>query len=150
MDAPLLTIKLFLEAFGTFILSASISLSTKFEGKDQQIVYALYFTGVFTAYYVAKAVSGAHLNPSTTAAVYLVKLEKIEKTNKTKKYLLYAVWQLIGAAGACFVSGYLNKGNIFAFKIREKITFFNAFLIETLCSFLCNYLFLCLSIILII
>ena len=145
----LTVIKVGMEFFGTFIVSASINFSTIYYLNYQEIHWALLFTGIFSAIYITKDISGAHLNPSTTLALLLVRdkqnIININKPKEQKMYILYFMSQIAGAFFSCFLSAFFNKNNIFKFSFCSNIRASNVFLSEILCGFLYNYTYLCLS-----
>ena len=144
----LLIIKLFMEFLGTFIISASFNFSTIY-GFKQDLDWVLIFTGFFSAIYITKEISGAHLNPSTTVAVLTTKnkenIIEIEKQKELKLYVFYFISQILGAFFSCFLASTFNKKKIFNFGFNSNVRISNVFLSEVLCGFIYNYTFLCLS-----
>ena len=138
-----------MEFLGTFIISASLNFSTKYYSNYQEMHWALLFTGVFSAIYISKEISGAHLNPSTTLALMLAREKEniidINKPKEQKMYVLYCTSQIAGAFLSCFLSALFNKNHLFKLAIGKNIRVSNAFAAEVLCCFIYNYTYLCLS-----
>lgn len=129
-----------MEFFGTLILSLSINLSTAYSSAGQNGNWLLIFAGFFTAVTWTREISGGHLNPSVSTAVYFSK----EYSKKENNFLVgYYVSQILGATTACLLSFYLYEGNIFQLKISNLASPSQAFLAEVISTFFFVYCILC-------
>ena len=148
---PQLRFKCVMECLGTFILSAGINLSTIYSINDdnnntqnvtQRAQPILLFLAFFAAVQVSRAISGGHLNPAVTIAVYLSKPQK-ERNKETMQWYILA--QITGAVVACLLSWLFYNGNILKLSIViEQSNQFWGFCIEMIatfvfcCSILCQ------------
>ncbi|MFM2414444.1 MAG: Aquaporin [Candidatus Parcubacteria bacterium] len=102
------------EAFGTFILSLLVALSIKAGGSDAipTAVLAAATVGIFV--YTIGGISGTHLNPAVTLALFVQK--KLTQTDA----LYYVAAQMIGG----IIAGAVVHGSK-VFTALAKITSFN-------------------------
>ena len=154
---PQLRFKCVMECIGTFILSAGINLSTIYYSvsddnnnnntpqQQQRGQPILLFLAFFAAIQVSRGISGGHLNPAVTIAVYLSKPPK-ERNNVQKENMQwYILSQITGAVIACLLSWLFYNGNILKLSIIiEQSNQFWGFCIEMIatfvfcCSILCQ------------
>lgn len=140
---PQLRFKCALECIGTFILSAGINLSTVFSLDtatnliSTQSQPILLFLAFFAAVQISRPISGAHLNPAVTIAVYLSKPSK-ERNNFHKETMQwYILSQITGAVIACLLSWICYNGNIVKLSlIIEQSNQFWGFCIEMIATFI--------------
>ena len=147
---PQLRFKCFMECLGTFILSAGINLSTIYSTDDdgsttQRAQPILLFLAFFAAVQVSRAISGGHLNPAVTIAVYLSKPPKERNSVQKETMQWYILSQITGAVVACLLSWLFYNGNILQLSIViEQSNQFWGFCIEMIatfvfcCSILCQ------------
>lgn len=139
-------LKLLMEFMGTFILSSALSLSTFYSKTDskytQQGQPILVFMAFFAAITITRPISGGHINPAVTVAVYIS--EPAEKRQRnTVLYFFYILCQIAGAITACVFSYFFYNGNVLKFEITEGNKISSGFIIETIATFFFTYLILC-------
>jgi glycerol uptake facilitator-like aquaporin len=138
MGNPSNLIKLFYEFSGTFILSAAINLSTTYLPDGTQIAnLLLIITSFFVAITISRAITGGHINPAVTTAVFIEKPSDVRGVH-TGIFSLYMLAQILGAFSACFYS-YFIYGNVFKLAPAATASSLSAFHIEVLATTLFVY-----------
>jgi glycerol uptake facilitator-like aquaporin len=134
--------KILFEFLGTFILSGAINLSATYINGVQVGNPVLIILSFFAAITLTRSISGGHINPAVSLAVFLSK--PYEQRNKEQPLLtLYVLAQLLGAVSACLFSYIFYKENVFKLAVSPNSQPFHAFLIEVLASFVFIYTILC-------
>jgi glycerol uptake facilitator-like aquaporin len=131
--------KLLMEFLGTMILSLAINMSTAYSLGNQFGDWLLIFAGFFTAVTWTREVSGGHLNPAVSTAVYFSKSSGRDINN----LIGYILSQILGATAACLISYLLYNGNIFQLKISPNASQIQALTVEILATFFFTYTILC-------
>ena len=134
--------KILFEFLGTFILSLAINQSTTYVNGTQVGNPLLIISSFFAAITLTRSVSGGHINPAVTVAVFLSKPH--EARNKEQPLLtLYILAQMLGAISACLFSYIFYKENVFKLAVSMDSQPFHAFVIEVLGTFVFIYTILC-------
>jgi glycerol uptake facilitator-like aquaporin len=136
-------LKVLMEFIGTFILSAAINLSTSYTSDGQQIGNPLLIIlSFFSAITITRQISGGHINPAVTIAVYFGKSSE-ERSKEQPIFTLYILAQILGALCSCFFSYIFYREHIFKLSLSDGIIPMNAFLIEIITTFIFIYTILC-------
>jgi glycerol uptake facilitator-like aquaporin len=134
--------KILFEFLGTFILSLGINHSTSYVNGSQVGNPILIIASFFAAITLTRTVSGGHINPAVSVAVFLSKPS--ETRNKEQPLLtLYILAQVLGAISACLFSYIFYKENVFRLAVSSSSEPFQAFAIEVIGTFLFIYTILC-------
>lgn len=136
-------LKVFFVFIGTFILTASINISTIFLADGSQKTNALMIIlSFFAATTLIRPISGGHVNPAVTLGLYFAKAPEIRSKDQ-ELFILYVIAQVLAAVSACFFSYIFYMGNIFKQAPSPQTTLFQAFLSEIVTTFLLVYTILC-------
>lgn len=135
-------LKILMEFAGTFILSAAINLSTVYDGASQTGNVLLVILSFYTAITLTRQISGGHINPAVTLAVYL-ESDSTKRNRNQPLWTLYVLAQFLGALSACFFSYIFYRENVFKIGISDSTIPFHAFLIEVLATGFFIYTILC-------
>jgi glycerol uptake facilitator-like aquaporin len=135
-------LKILMEFIGTFILSAAINLSTSYSDGQQTPNPLLIILSFFTAITITRAISGGHINPAVTLAVYIEKPSEVRSKDQPL-LTLYVLAQVLGALSACFFSYIFYRENVFKLAISDTTIPFHALIIETLATGIFIYTILC-------
>lgn len=136
-------LKVFIEFLGTFLLTASINLSTTYgEDGSQSGNPLLIILTFFSAITICRSISGGHINPAVTIGVYFEKPSEV-RSKEQPLLTLYILAQFLGALSACFFSFIFYRENVFKLQIGASTIPFNALLAEIFCTFLFIYTILC-------
>ncbi len=136
-------LKVFMEFLGTFILTASINLSTIYnEDGTQTANPLLIILSFFSAITICRAISGGHINPAVTIGVYFEKPSDL-RSKEQPLFTLYVLAQFLGSISACFFSYIFYRENVFKLDIGTSTVPLHALLSEVFCSFLFIYTILC-------
>jgi glycerol uptake facilitator-like aquaporin len=132
-----------MEFIGTFLLTASINLSTTYNEDGSQVGNPLLIIlTFFCSITICRSISGGHVNPAVTIGVYFEK--PMEQRNKDQPLLtLYILAQFLAALSACFFSYIFYRENIFKLTVGTNILPIHALIAEILCTFLFVYTILC-------
>jgi aquaporin Z len=134
--------KILFEFLGTFILSLGINHSTSYSNGSQVGNPILIISSFFAAITLTRTVSGGHINPAVSVAVFLSKPADIR--NKEQPLLtLYILSQVMGAISACLFSYIFYKENVFQLAVNPTSDPFHAFSIEVIGTFIFIYTILC-------
>jgi aquaporin Z len=134
--------KILMEFIGTFILSAGINLSANYVDGGQVGNPLLIILSFFSAITITRAISGGHINPAVTIAVYIEKPSEIRSKDQPL-LTLYILAQFLGALSACFFSYIFYKENVFKLSISDNNIVLHAFFIELIATFIFIYTILC-------
>lgn len=135
-------LQILMEFTGTFILSSAINLSTVYEGETQTGNILLIILSFFTAVTLSRTISGGHINPAVTLAVY-IESPTIKRNRNQQLWTLYILAQFLGALTACLFSFIFYRENIFKISISDSTLPFHAFLIEIMSTGFFIYTILC-------
>lgn len=119
----------FSELIGTFILSSTLNFMTIYQSDGKQVTSVIeIMIGFFIAIQVSRKISGGHINPAVTLALYLYQTPEDRKKieNNIKEYLC---GQMVGG----FLSPVLSNimfGHILI--ISPNANFLVAFIMETI------------------
>jgi len=128
--------KMFAEYLGTFILAGSISYMTVYDqGSQSNLLFAI-LAGFFIAITLTREISGGHINPGVTLAIYFAEQDEREKNEKANQLWMYIVAQVAGALSAVFLGMIMYNDNSFKMAPHEKSAASEAFVMEILGSFL--------------
>jgi glycerol uptake facilitator-like aquaporin len=143
-------LKVFIEFLGTFLLTASINLSTSYGEDGSQTAYPLLIIMTFfSAITICRAISGGHINPAVTIGVYFEKPSEV-RSKEQPLLTLYVLAQFLGAISACFFSYIFYRENVFKLEVGTSTIPLHALLSEIFCTFLFVYTILCQGIFLLI
>jgi glycerol uptake facilitator-like aquaporin len=135
-------LKITMEFIGIFILSAAINFSTVYEDGKQIGNPLLIILAFYSAITITRSVSGGHINPAVTLAVYFEKPSEI-RSKEQPLLTLYVLAQFLGAIAACLFSFVFYKENVFKLAINANNIPMNAFIIEIIATALFTYSILC-------
>ena len=135
-------IKIIMEFVGTFILSGAINFSTQYTESGQVGNWLLIFTSFFVAVTWCREISGGHLNPAVTTAVYL-SYDEAKRSKEQSTLTLYVVAQILGALSSCLLSFIFYRENVFQIAINKRVDPIHALIAEILGTGLFTYLILC-------
>ena len=136
-------LKVLIEFIGTFILIGSLNLSTTFnEDGTTTFNWLLFLCGFFSAITLARSISGAHLNPAVTIAVYFEKPAEV-RSKEQPLLTLYILAQFLGGLAACFFSYIFYRENVYPQVVPANTLPIHAFLTEIFCTFLFIYTIFC-------
>jgi aquaporin TIP len=128
--------KMFSEYLGTFILAGSISYMTVYDqGSQSNLLFAI-LAGFFIAITLTREISGGHINPGVTLAIYFAEQDEKEKIEKANTLWMYIVAQVAGALTAVFLGMIIYNDNSFKIAPHEKSHSSEAFVMEIIGSFL--------------
>lgn len=141
-------LKIFMEFLGTFILCGALNLSTFYYKSNDSAIQSmqpiLVFLAFFTAITITRNISGGHINPAVTVAIWISDSDEIRKKNGLL-YLYYIISQIFGAIVACIFSYIFYNKNVLQVSIKEGNTPICGLIIEAVGSFFFIYLILCQS-----
>lgn len=136
-------LRVLMEFIGTFILSGAINLSTTYTPDGGQVSNPLLIILAFyTAVTFSRRISGGHVNPAVTLAVYFEKTKE-ERSKEQSVFTLYVIGQVLGALCSCLFSYIFYREHIFKLALGEDTTAMNGFLIEIIGTFIFAYTILC-------
>ena len=122
-------IKIIMEFVGTFILSGAINFSTQYTESGQVGNWLLIFTSFFVAVTWCREISGGHINPAVTTAVYL-SYDEAKRSKEQSCLTLYVVAQILGALSSCLLSFIFYRENVFQIAINKRVDPIHALIIE--------------------
>ena len=139
--------KVLMEFIGTFVLSAGINFSTIYHKDDNGIIKQegqpiLLFLAFFSAITITRSISGGHINPAVTIAVYFSKTQE-EQNKEPNLVIFYFLAQILGAISSCIFSYIFYVDNIFKLTLAEGISPLSGFLTELIATFVFTYTILC-------
>jgi len=127
--------KMISEFSGTFILAGSIIYMTVYDqGSQSNSLFAI-LAGFFVAVTLTREISGGHLNPGVTFAIYFAEQDRREKGEKANQLWMYIVSQLAGALSAVFFGWIIYDDNSFKMAPHEGSHASEAFAMEVFGSF---------------
>jgi glycerol uptake facilitator-like aquaporin len=126
--------KMFAEFLGTFILAASIEFMTVYDQGGQQNLLIAILAGFFVAITLTRAISGGHINPAVTVAIYLAEQDEKEKLDQGNQMWMYVVAQTMGGVAAGLLGMLLYEENIFKLLPHPQSYSSEAFVLEILGS----------------
>lgn len=136
-------LKIIMEFVGTFILSASVNFSTQYTSEGAQVGnWLLIFTSFYVAVTWCRDISGGHVNPAVTTAVYL-SLDEKQRAKEQSTFTLYIVAQILGALSSCLLSYVFYRENVFQIAINKNVDPIHALILEILGTGLFTYSILC-------
>jgi len=143
MSAPSTNgLKIIMEFVGTFILSGAINFSTQYTELGQSGSWLLIFTSFYVAITWCREISGGHINPAVTTAVYL-SYDENKRSKEQSTLTLYIVAQILGALSSCLLSFIFYRENVFQIAINKRVDPMHALIAEILATGLFTYTILC-------
>ena len=86
-------LKIFMEFLGTFILCGALNLSTFYYKSNDSAIQSmqpiLVFLAFFTAITITRNISGGHINPAVTVAIWISDSDEIRKKKRIIIFILY-------------------------------------------------------------
>lgn len=97
----------FAEFFGTFLLALTITFISAFDTGSVMFTQFVILAGFFIAITLTRAISGGHINPGVTLAVYLSESQESERQNKLRSMWVYILAQILGALTAGLLGAWM-------------------------------------------
>lgn len=116
------------EVLGTFMLSATLNLMTKYFTNGPQLDLIKVVFGLFVAIKIAGKLSGAHLNPGISLT-FTINHYYTGKVQPLSNYLIMLAGQLVGAFIPPIICSLL-KGQALKLSINHDATYLTAFIAE--------------------
>jgi glycerol uptake facilitator-like aquaporin len=126
--------KMFAEFLGTFVLAVSIEFITVYDEDTQSNLLMAILAGFFIAITITREISGGHINPGVTTAIYLAEKDHDAKNEQANQMWMYVVAQTGGVICAALLGLVLYNEHIFRLAPHYKTYSSEALVLEILGS----------------